>query len=279
MDSMEAPASAPAYATDSALAVPASLSASKVAEYFFLAATIGFGALGILVPDEQRAVIAAALSLAIFIFLFLLNHSAFSISSSAASRVALRQKASLYLATNDPNVTTSTINSAREKALLYCQELIEDYKKTRGWARILYYVLQMTTIVFSGVTPILVLVDKLEAGQNWLRWLPVICPAIASIVASVVTSFPFQKNWIAANRAVELLEAEQEKFILGITQSYRCYDTVDEKEQQLKAQQAIENFIVQVNIIHLQLLSESENSRKDEQQQIQNEQYASNAGR
>ena len=54
-----------------------------------------------------------------------------------------------------------------------------------------------------------------------------ICPTVASIVASIVTSFPFRKNWIAANTAVELLEAEREKFILGVTQPYRCYNLSD----------------------------------------------------
>ncbi len=47
--------------------------------------------------------------------------------------------------------------------------------------------------------------------------------------------------------AVELLEAEQEKFILGVTQPYRCYDVSDETQQQQKASQALEYFIVQVN--------------------------------
>jgi hypothetical protein len=115
----------------------------------------------------------------------------------------------------------------------------------------------MATVVLSGVTPILVLVDKLEAGQAWLKWLPVICPAIASIVASIVTSFPFQENWISANTIVELLEAEQEKFILGVSPAYRCYDVADEGQRRQKAQEAIENFIVQVNNIHLKQVQES----------------------
>ena len=144
--------------------------------------------------------------------------------------------------------------------------MIDDYKKTRNLSRNLYYILQIATVILSGVTPILVLVDKLEAGQNWLKWLPVICPAIASIVASIVTSFPFQKNSLAANTAIELLEAEQEKFILGVTPSYRCYDVSDETERQQKASQAIEQFIVQVNNIHLQQLQpmEEKQSQKTE---------------
>ena len=32
-----------------------------------------------------------------------------------------------------------------------------------------------------------------------LKWLPVICPAAASIIASVATSFAFQEKWTTAN--------------------------------------------------------------------------------
>ena len=92
--------------------------------------------------------------------------------------------------------------------------------------------------------------------------MPVICPAIAAIVASIVTSFPFQENWVAANTAVELLEAEQEKFILGVSTLYQ-YDAMEDGQLSKKAQRAIENFIVQVNTIHLkQVQSASENKQE-----------------
>ncbi len=48
-----------------------------------------------------------------------------------------------------------------------------------------------------------------------------------------------------------MLEAEQEKFILGVTSPYRYYDMSDEIQQQQKVSQALEYFIVQVNNIHL----------------------------
>jgi hypothetical protein len=54
-----------------------------------------------------------------------------------------------------------------------------------------------------------------------------------------------------------LLEAEQEKFILGVSPAYRCYDVADEDQRRQKAQEAIENFIVQVNNIHLKQVQES----------------------
>jgi hypothetical protein len=123
--------------------------------------------------------------------------------------------------------------------------------------------------VLSGVTPILVLVDKLEADTWWLKWLPVIFPALAAIIASIVTSFPFQENWIAANSTVESLEAEQEKFVLGVSLLYRCYDIPDEIERQQKAKQAVDNFINEVNTIHLKRVQELEQDKPQAQNKDQ----------
>lgn len=238
----------------------------KVIEYLFLAAFVCSAIITLILPEEKRAGIAEAVSLAVFLFLFFINKQLFQVSSNAVNKSDIKKKAELYLMNNSNSSANNPITPAREKALQYCQELIDDYKRSRNQSRILYYTLQLATIVFSGVTPILVLVDKLEAGQAWLKWLPVICPAVASIVASVVTSFPFQENSISANTTVELLEAEQEKFILGVTPAYRCYDSSDESEQQQKAKQAIENFIVQVNNIHLKQLQEVSEVQREKTQ-------------
>ncbi|AFY35164.1 DUF4231 domain-containing protein [Calothrix sp. PCC 7507] len=226
----------------------------KLFEYLLLAAFFSSGIVIIVYPDNQQAVVGAAISLIIAVFLFLINRTAFQDSQNAVNQSELNKKAELfsYLLNNNNSSGKNTLTPARSKALQYSQDLVNDYKKTRDVSRNLYYVLQISTVVLSGVTPILVLVDKLEAGQAWLKWLPVICPALASIVASIVTSFPFQKNWVAANTAVELLEAEQEKFILGVTPPYRVYDVSDEIQQQQKVSQALEYFVVQVNNIHLQ---------------------------
>lgn len=237
----------------------------KVIEYLLVAAFVSALILVIIFSNEKQIVIAGIGTLVFSLFLFLLNRQALQESQNAADEYNLSKKAELYsyLLSNSNSVDKNTFSPVRGKALQYCQDLINDYKKTRNWARTLYYTLQIATVILSGVTPILVLVDKLEAGQAWLKWLPVICPAVASIVASIVTSFPFQKNWIAANTAVELLEAEQEKFILGVTQPYRCYDLSDKIEQQQKASQALEYFITQVNNIHLNQVQQAGETQSD----------------
>ncbi|MHC5676243.1 DUF4231 domain-containing protein [Nostoc sp.] len=230
----------------------------KVIEYLLLAAFFSAVIVVIFYPSDKTLVTSGAISLSFSFFLLLVNRQLIQDAKKSINQFEITRKAQLYtylLNNNSWNKDTAALT--RGKALQYCQDLIDDYKKVRSSARNLYYGLQIATVILSGVTPILVLVDKLEAGQAWLKWLPVLCPAIASIVASIVTSFPFQKNSIAANTAVELLEAEQEKFILGVTPSYRCYDVSDETQQQQRASQALEYFIVQVNNIHLNQLQQA----------------------
>jgi Protein of unknown function (DUF4231) len=240
----------------------------KVIEYLLLAAFFSSGLFIILFSTDKTVITYGAISLTVLFFLLLINRQLFQESKKAADKADLTKKAELYtyLLTNNNSWDKNTLTLARGKALQYCQDLIEDYKKIRSVSRNLYYTLQLLTVILSGVTPILVLVDKLEAGQAWLKWLPVLCPALASIIASIVTSFPFQKNSIAANTAVELLEAEQEKFILGVTQPYRCYDVSEEIQQQQKASQALEYFIVQVNNIHLNQVQQTGDTQSDKKE-------------
>ncbi len=225
----------------------------KLLEFLSLAALLISGGIAVAFPAEKRAVIAGGISLAALVFFFFTNQLPSQFLGKTVSELTFQGNAKLYLRNlgESGEAMITPIVLVRAQALQYCQVLIDDYTKTRNQSRNFYYVLQLATVILSGVTPILVLVDKLEAGQVWLKWLPVICPALASIVASVVTSFPFQKNWVNANTIVELLEAEREKFILGVTPEYRCYDSADTVEAFKKAQQAIENFIIQVNNIHL----------------------------
>ena len=250
---------------------PKMLSFLKVIEYLSFGVFVASGLLTLILPNNPTIKITSAISLATFVFLFLVNQQNSKADRENAYQSEIQKKADLYLINNQKKDSINyLISPAREKALGYAQELIDDYKKTRTQARSLYYILQLGTIVLSGVTPILVLVDKLQPGQTWLKWLPVIFPAVASIVASIVTSFPLQETWISANTTVELLEAEQEKFILGITPLYRCYDSMNEGEQQRKAKKSIENFITQVNNIHLNQVQETTDTKTNQESRARN---------
>lgn len=259
---------------------PQILSFVKIIEYLSLAAFVGAWSLTRVFPENQLIVIWAAVFLSSFIFLFLANRQLASNSRNRANQLEIRRKAELYSYLLNPNTSSDNnlITPVREKALRYCQELIDDYKNTRETSRNIYYTFQLATVILSGVTPILVLVDKLEPSQALLKWLPVICPAVASIVASIVTSFPFQENWISANTTVELLEAEQEKFVLGVSPAYRCYDGADEAQHQQMAKMAIENFITQVNEIHLKQIQKPDETRSKEQNTEAAQSTESNSG-
>lgn len=239
----------------------------KVLEYMSLAAAIGLSITAFVIPGDFRLIVAVAIAVGLFVFMFLVNLQLESKYAQEAKDLNLKNKAMLCnscVSGTQELPENSKVTPVVEKALRYSQELIDDYKKTRGLARNIYYILQLGTIVLSGITPILVLVDKLETGSVWLKWLPVICPAIASIVASMVTSFPFQENWISANRVVELLEAEQEKFLLGATPAYRYYDIVDPVEREKTLRKAIANYIAKVNSIHLkQIQGDGEESKEE----------------
>ena len=118
--------------------------------------------------------------------------------------------------------------------------------------------------MLSSLTPILVLLDKVEVSIPAIKWLPVIFPAIAAIVTSISTSFPLQENWVSSNTAVELLEAEQEKFILGVTADYRFYELAnDQHQQKQKVLQSVESFMLQVNQIHLKQVQQSVKPEKN----------------
>jgi hypothetical protein len=243
------------------------LSFLKILEYLSLAAFVGVCVLSRVFPDNQLIIIWGAVFLSSFIFLFLTNRQLAQNSRNRSNQLEIKRKAELYSYLLNPSnsLDNNLIIPAREKALRYCQELIDDYKNTRETSRNIYYSFQLATVILSGVTPILVLVDKLEPSQALLKWLPVICPAVASIVASIVTSFPFQENWISANTTVELLEAEQEKFILGVTPAYHCSDLAAEVQHQQIAKMAIENFINQVNEIHLKQIQKPKETQSREQ--------------
>ncbi len=247
----------------------------KIVEYLILAAFFGAVILFVVFEGDQKIGIYAAALISLFIFILLtnrqlwLNYQKSTLQSNVAKKAELYN--AMYALETDEISSSASLKSARKKALQYCQELIEDYKKTRKNSRNIYYVSQIATIILSGVTPILVLVERLDTGESWFKWLPVIFPALASIVASIVTSFPFQENWIAANATVELLEAEQEKFVLGVTPAYRCYDIADATQRQKMAKKAIENFINQVNSIHLKQIQEMGTEKSENQTTLENQ--------
>ena len=139
----------------------------KIVEYLFLAASVCAIVITKTFPDIQVARIYVAAFFSIWLFLFLVNKQLVNNSNQSD----ITKKAELYnsLSANNNSSKNNPLTPAREKALQYSQDLIDDYKKIRGSSRNIYYTLQLATVIFSGVTPILVLVDKLNVGISWFR--------------------------------------------------------------------------------------------------------------
>jgi len=240
----------------------------KILEYIALGAAIGLIVTSLIFPGNFKLMVAGAISVGLLIFTIKVNEQVKKNIAQEAKERQLTKKAiisNLGVSENQELSENNQIIPLVKKALGYCQDLIDDYKRTREVSRNLYYVLQLGAIILSAATPILVLVEKGGTGNSpWLKWLPVILPAIASIVSSIVTSFPFQDKWISANRAAELLEAEQEKFLLGTTPDYQYYDIDEPAARRKKARKAIASFIAKVNSIHLKQLEGDEEESKEE---------------
>lgn len=245
--------------------------ALKVLEYICLDSFAASVIVTLVATNKQLFITLDAVFLAGFIFLLLFNSQYFS----AKDRAEKESKYEELLGSAE--LSNTRLQLERENALRYCQKLVSDYSSTRNNARNFYYFLQISTIIFSGVTPVLVLVDKLDTGPVWLNWLPVILPALASIFASFSTSFPLETRWKESNKIVENLEAEQEKFSLRITkldmesikteEGGKKQQKTNEQIQELE-KQAIAAFINRVNDIHLnQVQSEVEKIKEPDDNQ------------
>ena len=230
--------------------------------------------------EDSKTLTYGVVGLVALSILLTLNRKSLNNLNQTTKQLENQKKAELYsyLTGSNEGDDVAAINLIRSRAIQYSQELIDDYKKTRQNSRNFYYIFQISTIVLSSLTPILVLLDKVDVSIPAIKWLPVIFPAIAAIVTSISTSFPLQENWVAANTAVELLEAEQEKFILGVTADYRFYDLAgDQNQQKQKVLQSVESFMLQVNQIHLKQVQQSSKSEKNDKSEKNTESNQSNA--
>ena len=236
----------------------------KILAYLSFVIAIGSGITIFVLPSEVKLLIVLLVSISLFIFFVFVNRELQRNYTKKLNDYNVLKATDMYINVSQledsPKITQ--ITQGVETALSYTQRLIEENNKIGGQAKLLYYVLQIVTIIFSAVTPILVLVEKSETSPLWLKWLPVICPAIASIVASLSTSFPLEETWLSSRKAVDNLEAEKEKFLLGVTVGYRIPRNAQEKERYKMTRDAMAKFINKVSTIHLKQLQDQEKAEK-----------------
>ena len=128
---------------------------------------------------------------------------------------------------------TNTTDERRKKALDRYNSQIAWYEKMKQNARVRFYVFQTLVIVFSGVTPVLILTTDSKLVQA-------IFPAAASILAGLLGTYQFQGSWRRRALALETLRSEFVKFDTRSGADYG--DSVTED-------QAIERFVLEMENI------------------------------
>lgn len=124
----------------------------------------------------------------------------------------------------------------REKALTRCHRLIDLYDKRRSSNRFYYQMSQTVTVVFSALTPVLILWTELPKS---LQALPAALVAISSALALI---FKFRDNYFLFTITWEALNSERTKYETRTTEKYSGHST-DEEE-------ALNNFVINMeNII------------------------------
>ncbi|MDE5095992.1 MAG: DUF4231 domain-containing protein [Trichodesmium sp. St11_bin5] len=237
----------------------------RILTYLSLVIAIASGITTFLLPNEIKLLlIILVVSISLFIFFFLTSRELNINYLKKLKNYNLLKDRDMYIKASqlEDSPKNKQIMAGVESALKYAQRLIDNNKKISSQAKLLYYVLQIVTIIFSAVTPILVLVEKSETSPAWLKWLPVILPAFASVIASLSTSIPLEETWLSSKKAVENLEAEKEKFLLAVTIGYRIPRNAEEKERYKMTRDAMAKFINTMSNIHLKKIQDQEKTEK-----------------
>lgn len=129
-----------------------------------------------------------------------------------------------------------------QKALDECIRLEKNYEKAASAFQSSYFISQFIAVVFSGVTPILILMD------NMPKYVQAIPPALASIAAGV-SVYNWRLNWARNRITSESLKSERLNFEMRVTAEY---------DSKLTDDVALGNFRRNVVNLHLQAMREWE---------------------
>ncbi len=122
----------------------------------------------------------------------------------------------------------------QQQAIQRYRDEIEWYGRVKQSHRGTYQILQVCVIVFSSLTPILILIEQLPKA---LQALPA---ALAAILTAVLATFRYQDNYVRFGYTLELLKSELFKYE---TRSTREYEPSADK------QKALEHFIARMEDI------------------------------
>ena len=131
--------------------------------------------------------------------------------------------------------------SPLQQALQRCDALIQAYQRLKRNSRIRYQTAQILAIVFSGLTPVLILWTDLPKP---LQALPA---ALAAIAAGLNGVFQWKENYIRFAFTVEAIQSERVKFKTRTTREYAA---------KLAEHEALENFVTRVETLVLREVSD-----------------------
>jgi hypothetical protein len=92
------------------------------------------------------------------------------------------------------------------KALSYWQRQIDFYERVHYQSRWSHQISLILTILLSGITPVLVLLDEVP---NVVQALP---PAIVTILVGMSGAFQWRENWVRYSQTLEKLKVEKLKY-------------------------------------------------------------------
>ena len=117
----------------------------------------------------------------------------------------------------------------REKALKRYEDQIQWYERTKRSHRLTLQSLQVCIIVFSGLTPLLLLIPG-----DFPKAIAALPAAAAGMLTAIVATFRVQDNYVRFAYTVEMLRSEKFKFETRSTKDYGV--NVDD-------QQSLERFV------------------------------------
>jgi len=85
---------------------------------------------------------------------------------------------------------------------------IDWYDRKSGRNQKIYKQLQFALIALSSATPVLIIIDGFVEKIPWLIIIPTITSVAVAILASSITAFRFQENWINYRTTCETLRKE-----------------------------------------------------------------------
>lgn len=118
------------------------------------------------------------------------------------------------------------------------RELLTWFERNKTRSMVAYQICQVTTIVLSALTPVIVVVtdDKLAHA------LP---PAVVAVAAAILSTFKFHETWLSRCEAAEALKSEYMRYLGQVGPDYIVKGSGTED-------QAIAAFIAKIETINEQ---------------------------